>query len=91
MNISVLAMMTFARFGSQEERRDFFVTWLKDHFQTAELDKIEKHLLAEEKKGTHSHELSLVRAEYLWCINEPLEKIRRLGCVDANQLTAGKC
>ena len=91
MNVSILAMMTFARSGSQAERREFFVTWLKDHFQIAELDTIEKHLQAEEKKGTHSDELGLVRAEYLWCINEPLEKIRRLGCADANQLTEGKC
>ena len=96
MSASVSEMMRFVRSEKERERRDFFETWLQNHFKTDNLDTIEIFLLEEEATGKkpsskHLDELVLVRAEYLWCMNEPLEKIRRLGCADANQLTEGKC
>ena len=96
MSASVSEMMRFVRSEKERERRDFFETWLQNHFKIDDIDTLETFLLEEEaieKKPDSKHvdELALVRAEYLWCMNEPLEKIRRLGCADANQLTEGKC
>ena len=95
MSASVSEMMRFVRSEIECERRDFFETWLQNHFKIGDIDTIEIFLLEEEateKKpdSKRSNELALVRAEYLWCMNEPLEKIRRLGCADANQLAEGK-
>ena len=96
MSASVSEMMRFVRSAKERERRDFFEPWLQNHFKIDDLDTIEIFLLEEETiektpNSKRSDELALVRAEYLWCMNEPLEKIRRLGCADANPLTAGKC